>query len=179
MSCRAFRTPYLRLPRIHRIVLVTGRQSRYERLRPVGFGSITTNADDMRTGPDQRGRFNPNRRFQPPQQRGPQRNQTFESNGTGVKIRGSARQIFERYVALAREAATSGDLIAAENFYQHAEHYFRVASANREGAQQRTGLPPQPITSTEVATNGAEERRDDTAGDRSEPGWGSDHPGFI
>jgi hypothetical protein len=61
--------------------------------------------------------------------RPPHRVQNFESNGPSVKIRGTAYQVFERYVALAREAATSGDRIAAENFYQHAEHYFRVMNA--------------------------------------------------
>jgi hypothetical protein len=43
-------------------------------------------------------------------------------NGSG----GSAHQKYERYVALAREATSIGDHIEAENFYQHAEHYFRV-----------------------------------------------------
>ena len=62
----------------------------------------------------------------------PHRIQTFDSNGPNVKIRGNAYQVFERYVALAREAAANGDRIAAENLYQHAEHYFRVMSANGE-----------------------------------------------
>ena len=83
----------------------------------------------MRSGSDQRprGRYNGNQPFEQ-QPRAPQRNQTVDSNGRNTKIRGSARQIFERY-ALAREAAIGGDRIAAENFYQHAEHYFRIANA--------------------------------------------------
>ena len=32
---------------------------------------------------------------------------------------------FTRYIALARAAAASGQTIDAENYYQHAEHYFR------------------------------------------------------
>src|SRR5579859_2155036 len=67
--------------------------------------------------------------------RPPHRSQTFDSNGPGLKIRGNAYQVFERYVALAREAASAGDRIAAENLYQHAEHYFRVMNANGEGPQ--------------------------------------------
>ena len=67
--------------------------------------------------------------------RTPHRSQTFDSNGPGLKIRGNAYQVFERYVALAREAASAGDRIAAENLYQHAEHYFRVMNANGEGPQ--------------------------------------------
>ena len=69
--------------------------------------------------------------------RPPHRSQTFDSNGPSVKIRGNAYQVYERYLALAREAQTSGDRIAAENFYQHAEHYFRVMSANGEALQRQ------------------------------------------
>ena len=75
---------------------------------------------------------NPNRGPRPPH-----RSQTFDSNGPSVKIRGNAYQVFERYLALAREAQTSGDRIAAENFFQHAEHYFRVMNANGEGPQNQ------------------------------------------
>jgi hypothetical protein len=39
---------------------------------------------------------------------------------------GNARNNYERYSAMAREAASRGQVIEAENFYQHAEHYFRV-----------------------------------------------------
>ena len=38
----------------------------------------------------------------------------------------NARRNYERYLALAREAALKGDIIEAENCHQHAEHYFRV-----------------------------------------------------
>jgi len=74
--------------------------------------------------------------------RTPHRSQTFDSNGPGLKIRGNAYQVFERYVALAREAASAGDRIAAENLYQHAEHYFRVMNANGEGPQQMRPTTP-------------------------------------
>jgi hypothetical protein len=66
-------------------------------------------------------------------------------------VRGTAQQIFERYVTLAREAATSSDRIAAENFYQHAEHYFRVSKTRREGSQQ--GTPQPPTTPADVEIN--------------------------
>lgn len=74
--------------------------------------------------------------------RPPHRSQTFDSNGPNVKIRGNAYQVFERYLALAREAQSSGDRIAAENFYQHAEHYFRVMNANGEAFQQQQRHTP-------------------------------------
>jgi Domain of unknown function (DUF4167) len=83
--------------------------------------------------------------------------QTFDSNGPNVKIRGNAYQVFERYVALAREAAASGDRIAAENLYQQAEHYFRVMNANGEGHPH---APPRPVTPAdlEVAEGDGEDR---------------------
>jgi hypothetical protein len=44
-------------------------------------------------------------------------------------LRGTAAQVFEKYLALARDASSSGDRVASENFYQHAEHYYRLHSA--------------------------------------------------
>jgi hypothetical protein len=134
----------------------------------------------MRSGSNQRppGRFNGNRPFQQPQ-RPPQRNQSFDSNGPNIKIRGSAYQIFERYVALAREAATSGDRVAAENFYQHAEHYFRTNNASREADQQ--GTPPRPTTPADVEMTSPEAGRFEAGNgeypaDRPQPQWDNDDP---
>lgn len=60
----------------------------------------------------------------------PNRNQTFDSNGPEIRVRGNAHQIFEKYQAMAREATTAGDRITAESYYQHAEHYFRMIAAS-------------------------------------------------
>jgi hypothetical protein len=65
----------------------------------------------------------------------PVRSQTFDSSGPDVRIRGNAYQVLEKYLALARDATAAGDRIAAENFYQHAEHYYRVINAG-EGHQR-------------------------------------------
>ncbi len=71
----------------------------------------------------------------------PSKNQTFDSNGPEVRVRGNAHQVLEKYLALARDAQSAGDRIAAENYFQHAEHYFRIINANGEG----NGRPrPQP-----------------------------------
>ena len=81
----------------------------------------------------------------------PNRMQTFDSSGPNIKIRGNAYQVFERYIALAREASSAGDRIAAENFYQHAEHYFRIMNADGQGnpmQQQR------PMTPADTEMNG-------------------------
>ena len=60
----------------------------------------------------------------------------YESNGPDVKIRGTASHIAEKYLQLARDAQSSGDPIAAENYYQHAEHYFRLIAAAQEQFRQ-------------------------------------------
>lgn len=62
----------------------------------------------------------------------------FESNGPDVKVRGNAAHIAEKYMQLARDAQSSGDSVMAENYLQHAEHYFRIVSA----AQPQNGQAP-------------------------------------
>ena len=57
-------------------------------------------------------------------------NRAFDSNGPdSVKVRGAAQHVYERYQQLARDAHTAGDRVVAENYLQHAEHYFRVMRA--------------------------------------------------
>jgi hypothetical protein len=62
----------------------------------------------------------------------------FESNGPDVKIRGTPTHIAEKYVQLARDAQSSGDPVAAENYLQHAEHYFRLIATAQEQFRQTT-----------------------------------------
>jgi len=62
---------------------------------------------------------------------------SYESNGPDVKVRGNPATIAEKYVQLARDAQTSGDSVAAENYFQHAEHYFRIISAAQAQSQAR------------------------------------------
>ena len=57
-------------------------------------------------------------------------NRAFDSNGPdNVKVRGAAQHIYEKYQQLARDAGSAGDRVLAENYLQHAEHYFRVLRA--------------------------------------------------
>src|SRR5690348_15362811 len=56
-------------------------------------------------------------------------NRTFDSSGPEVKIRGSASHVYEKYLQLARDANSGGDRIMAENYLQHAEHYYRIMAA--------------------------------------------------
>ncbi|HXW71667.1 MAG TPA: DUF4167 domain-containing protein [Methylocella sp.] len=61
---------------------------------------------------------------------------SYESSGPDVKIRGTAHHIGEKYLQLARDAQTSGDPVMAENYLQHAEHYFRIIAAAQQAHQQ-------------------------------------------
>ena len=74
------------------------------------------------------------------------RGSTFESNGPEGKIRGTAFQVIEKYQALAQDALSAGDRIGAENFFQHAEHYYRVVAANGwdQRGQRQQNQQPQP-----------------------------------
>jgi hypothetical protein len=64
------------------------------------------------------------------------RNHVFDSNGPDVRVRGTAQQLFEKYLQLGRDATSSGDRVMAEGYFQHAEHYFRVLNAINQAAQQ-------------------------------------------
>lgn len=86
----------------------------------------------------QRGRNNGGRKHINPLSR------NFESNGPDVKVRGNAAHIAEKYLQLARDAQSSGDSVMAENYLQHAEHYFRILAAAQPQNQARPDQPGQP-----------------------------------
>ena len=56
-------------------------------------------------------------------------NRAYDSNGPEVKIRGTASHVYEKYLQLARDANGAGDRVMAENYLQHAEHYYRIVAA--------------------------------------------------
>jgi hypothetical protein len=57
-------------------------------------------------------------------------NRSWDSQGPeNIKVRGNAQTVYERYMQLARDASAGGDRVLAENYTQHAEHYFRVLRA--------------------------------------------------
>ena len=93
----------------------------------------------MRQGPNarrSRGRGRNNKPHMSPRQ------QTFDSNGPDVRVRGNAYQVLEKYLALARDASAAGDRISAENFLQHAEHYYRLINVHNDGnGRNRPGEP--------------------------------------
>ncbi|MGH8629211.1 MAG: DUF4167 domain-containing protein [Burkholderiales bacterium] len=90
------------------------------------------------------------------------RNQTFDSNGPSVRLRGSAHQIYEKYLALGRDASAGGDRIMAENFFQHADHYFRIILANA-GPNEQFGERGQFDGGGAVEANGYDQQPFDTS----------------
>jgi hypothetical protein len=70
------------------------------------------------------------------------RNHVFDSNGPDLRVRGTAQQLFEKYLQLGRDATSAGDRVMGEGYFQHAEHYFRIVSAmNQAVAQQQQQVP--------------------------------------
>ena len=62
------------------------------------------------------------------------RSRQWTSNVARPEPRGyqNAQRSYERYLALAQAQVQAGDIIGAENYYQHAEHYFRSMSSGRD-----------------------------------------------
>ena len=108
---------------------------------------------------------NNNRRGQNPMTR------VYESNGPDIKIRGTASHVAEKYVQLARDARSSGDPVAAENYYQHAEHYFRLIAAAQEQFRQNQPQPRPDSNNPEIATEDGDDDGEGFSHFGQEPGF--------
>ncbi len=102
----------------------------------------------------------------------------YESNGPDVKIRGTASHIAEKYIQLARDAQSSGDPVAAENYYQHAEHYFRLIAAAQEQFRQQNPYYNQQPQQGQNAPQGAADDNYDDGEDDGQPYMGQNEPSF-
>ena len=94
----------------------------------------------------------------------------YESNGPDIKIRGTASHVAEKYVQLARDAQTSGDPVAAENYYQHAEHYFRMIAAVQEQFRQNQPNLYRPEGSSGNDTHSGNDMQDEPYDDGEDDG---------
>ena len=113
-------------------------------------------------------------------------NRSFDSTGPDVKIRGTAAHVYEKYLQLARDASSSGDRVQAENYLQHAEHYYRILMASQAhqnaqaqyngggqanggaGGDQRQGNDQQPYTPAGASTPSFSLADDNDDGDEGE-----------
>lgn len=85
-------------------------------------------------------------------------NRSLDSNGPDIKVRGSAKTVYDKYITLARDATSSGSRVKAENYLQHAEHYLRVMLAQQEkvenaAEQNRQNKPHNPAPDEQNADN--------------------------
>ena len=105
--------------------------------------------------PNQRGRFNNRHNGQNRSSR-PQtifRNTALESTGPCGKLRGTALQLHEKYMAAAKDALIQNDDVLAETCFQYADHYMHlqnIAIANEQAyhAQQqaqRAAMAEEPV----------------------------------
>jgi Domain of unknown function (DUF4167) len=128
--------------------------------------------------------------------RPPNRNQIFDSSGPDVRVRGNAHQVFDKYQALAREAASSGDRIMAEAYWQYADHYFRMIQSmggfvqrNNQGwgeggeegqqgnPQQQQGQPSNPQQANGNGYAQGENRQGGGQGEHRQGGRGEEQGG--
>lgn len=96
-------------------------------------------------------------------------NRVYESNGPDVKVRGTAQTVADKYLQLARDAQSGGDIVKAESYFQHAEHYLRIVAANQPASQ-----PSQPQRRSPYDDDSFDDA-DETGGDeaqRAQPSGG-------
>src|SRR5690349_11599669 len=108
------------------------------------------------------------------------RNQTFDSNGPGVRLRGTAHQIYEKYLMLGRDSAASGDRIMSENYFQHADHYYRHILANQGPLEEVRERPEGGDGELETETNGFGQGEQPVPGEgqQPQPGYAPQAQGF-
>jgi hypothetical protein len=103
-------------------------------------------------------------------------NRTFDSSGPEIKIRGSASHVYEKYLQLARDANSSGDRVMAENYLQHAEHYYRIMAA--AAAQQAQYAAQQAAMNPQSAQQQPQHGQQPQTGGQPQPQNGGSTPSF-
>ena len=93
----------------------------------------------MRPGNNNNNRRGRNRGPRKPHGGMPSKSQNFDGGGSDTRVRGNVYQVLEKYLQLARDAGVAGDRVAAENFLQHADHYYRVITTMNDGQRPRVG----------------------------------------
>ncbi len=97
---------------------------------------------------------------------GAPRHGNFDSSGPEGRVRGNAHQVYEKYIGLARDATSMGDRVAAETYYQYAEHYYRIVNVRSDpkpdgdGQPDRRGGNGQAEAAVEAAPRVADEQPD-------------------
>ncbi len=99
----------------------------------------------------------PRGRGRKPQNKNNNPNRALDSNGPDVRVRGSAKTIYEKYVSLARDASASGGRVKAENYLQHAEHYYRIMQDLQAAAEARAEKQAEDMRQRQAAKDASRE----------------------
>ena len=103
----------------------------------------------------------------------------YESNGPDVKVRGNAQTIAEKYLQLGRDAQSSSDIVMAESYFQHAEHYLRIISAAQAPNQPQQFRRQDEEFDDEDGEEGSDSQGSDMRGQQQAEADGlGDQPGF-
>jgi hypothetical protein len=105
-------------------------------------------------------------------------NRALDSNGPDVRIRGTANQIYDKYLALARDASSSGDRVKAENYLQHAEHYFRVIRAMQPAQPPQGEMMDADAEQPSIGGDDRMQRRENGGDERREGGPEEEGEGY-
>ena len=97
-------------------------------------------------------------------------NRVYDSAGPEGKVRGTPQQIIDKYVSLARDAQTSGDRVASENFLQHAEHYQRIVIQATAAQEQARREAQEAATDQRGGGNGEDRGGRQQGGQDAQPG---------
>ena len=101
------------------------------------------------------------------------RNHVFDSSGPDMRMRGTAQQLFEKYLQLGRDATGGGDRVMAESYFQYAEHYFRILNAmnqvqgnqgpnnGQSQSQDRRRWQNGPESADQLGQDGSDDRGED------------------
>ena len=87
------------------------------------------------------------------------RNHVFDSSGPDMRVRGTAQQLFEKYLQLGRDATSGGDRVMAEGYLQYAEHYFRVLNLMNQAAAQQGGQGSGQVNGHQSGQQGGGQQR--------------------
>lgn len=101
------------------------------------------------------------------------RNHVFDSSGPDMRMRGTAQQLFEKYLQLGRDATASGDRVMAESYFQHAEHYFRILNAMSQAAAQQQQQQAQQAGQRAARQRDSEAGEEEGAGEPAGSGMGA------
>ncbi|MBV9748227.1 MAG: DUF4167 domain-containing protein [Acetobacteraceae bacterium] len=98
------------------------------------------------------------------------RNHVFDSQGPDLRLRGTAQQLFERYLQLGRDATSGGDRVMAESYFQYAEHYFRILGAMQAAQQSQQSSQGYGPPNGQAAHNGYRRFHGDGSSDGQDGG---------